>query len=517
MSAPLRIAVIVANDVSSDSRVIKTAASARRMGADVMIVGTSTTSRRDDSMIGDIPVVRVPISPSGTRGRRIVSRSDGRWLIRPLAPLAFGSSANYGRAADARTERRRRTRERIERIKHDLASRTSRGSRAVSWARLQFERSRALVLDGWFVVRRRAHVRPPIAIGGVDRRGELELLLSEQLPFVAGYVNEMVPVLWEFEPDLIHAHDIFMAAVGTTYARRAGAAGRRVRWIYDAHEWVAGLRAERAIPKTVAADGLERLVAPAADGVLTVGEALAGELVAGLGLADRPTVVLNAPPEWRDRRADAGQLRSTFALGDAPVLVYPGVVKPKRGLDTVVAALTALADVHLVLLADVSSQHVADLVAEARRLGVDDRVHVHPYVPPDRIAPFISDATAGIYPLTHYPNAEIAVPTKLLEYVQAGLPVVVSDTREMAEFVHRHGIGEVFVSGDADDFAVAARQVIADRWQYVARYSADLMRELSWERQEALLCAAYATALGRDDLVLADAPFLQLVETARSQ
>jgi glycosyltransferase involved in cell wall biosynthesis len=488
-----RIAVIVGNQISGDSRVIKSAVSARRMGADVILIGTSPTSERQCSRLGDIVVVRVPAAPSGSGARKIVSRSDQGWAIRPLAPLAFRSTEQYGRSSDRRTERRARTRERIDGVKSAM-----RRDRGVGKVRhrivLDVLRMRSLVLDAWFVLRRRAFVRSPIRVGRTPRQDSLQAFLEERLPFAAGFVEAMVPVLEEFEPDLIHAHDIFMAPVAATVAQRSRG---RVRWIYDAHEWVAGLRVERAIPKTVAADELERRVAGTADAVMTVGEAMADELLSGLGLSSRPTVVLNAPPEMSSA-APEQRLRSAAGLApDVPLLVYPGVVKPKRGLETVVEALPRLEGVHLAVMADLASPHVRDLRQRAADRGVDARLHLLPYVAPDQIAPFISDATAGIYPLTHYPNAEMALPTKLLEYAQARLPVVVSDTREMAEFVRRHGVGEVFVSEDPADFAVAAQAVIDDPDRYRAGYSDALVSGYTWEEQERHLQALYESLLGQ--------------------
>lgn len=512
MTAP-RVAVIVANAVSGDSRVIKTAASARRMGADVLIIGTSTTSRREDSVIGDIPVIRVVAAPSGTAGKRVITRSGASWRVRPWAPIAFSSAEEYSAGIERRTRRRAATRTSIDGVKARLRQAERWDERLRLRLALDARRVRSLVLDAWFVARRRGYVRPPIVLGPTPKRSELEALLVDRLPFVAGYVASMTPVLEEFEPDLVHAHDVFMAAVGAAYAARSAEQGRRIPWIYDAHEWVAGLRAERAIAKTIAADELELLVAPEADAIITVGEALASELSARFSLDRPPAVILNAPPQWSGAAGTTGGLRSEFGIDpDVPLLVYPGVVKPKRGIDTAVRALQLLGETHLALLADTASPHVADIVSLAEDLAVSDRLHVRAYVPPDEIAGFISDATIGIYPLAHYPNAEVALPTKLLEYVQARLPAVVSDTAEMASFVRRHGIGEVFVSGDHEDMARAVRQVLADRDRYVGRYSADLVSDHTWERQEEQLRSVYSTVLARE-LGSPDGPFQPLRET----
>jgi len=503
-----RIAIVVANSITGDSRVIKSAVTAERLGFDVLLVGTSTTGFRTESNLGDIRVVRVVNAPSGAGAGSTGRRVDGVWEIRPMAPLAFRSADSYTRAAQRRTDRRARTRLAIERRKGIVRStEASRFGRLRARVELDVLRVRSVMLDGWFVIRRRAYVRPPWRLGRATEVDPLTALLRDQLPVVKGYVDAMTPELDAFAPDLVHAHDMYMSAVGASYARWSEGRGRRVPWVYDAHEWVSGLREERAVPKTIAAERLEQLVIHEADAVVTVGEAIAAELHAAYSLEVPPVVVMNAPPCRRNLER-GGELRAALGVAvDIPLLVYHGVVKPKRGVSTVVEALVELPDVHLALVADPVAPHVIELQDRAEHLGVRDRLHVHPYVAPDQISGFVADATAGIHPLTHSPNAEVAIPTKLLEYVQARLPVIVSDTTEMSAFVRRHGIGEVFVSEDPQSFAKAATTLIGMRSTYLDGYD-ELAETYTWEAQEPLLAAVYASVLGGDPPVPAVTDFV---------
>ena len=49
------------------------------------------------------------------------------------------------------------------------------------------------------------------------------------------------PVVDELAPDVIHAHDMHVIGVAAQAAARARGAGREVRMVYDAHEFVPGL------------------------------------------------------------------------------------------------------------------------------------------------------------------------------------------------------------------------------------------------------------------------------------
>jgi glycosyltransferase involved in cell wall biosynthesis len=107
-------------------------------------------------------------------------------------------------------------------------------------------------------------------------------------------------------------------------------------------------------------------------------------------------------------------------------------------------------------------------------------------------------ADAGLVPLRHRPNHEISLVTKYLEYVQAGLPLVVSDVRSMAAFTRAHGLGEVFHLGlgdeaDAQALAAAATRVLAGSARYRSAYAAAraTLAGLTWEEQARVLVGLY--------------------------
>jgi glycosyltransferase involved in cell wall biosynthesis len=126
-----------------------------------------------------------------------------------------------------------------------------------------------------------------------------------------------------------------------------------------------------------------------------------------------------------------------------------------------------------------------------------DRIHAVPYVPHERVAAFLSAADAGVIPIHHWPNHEIALITKFFEYSHARLPIVVSDVRTMAETVRATGQGEVFRARDAADFARAVRAVLADPRRYRGVYDGpgSPLPGWTWEAQAAKLDAIYGALL----------------------
>ena len=86
-----------------------------------------------------------------------------------------------------------------------------------------------------------------------------------------------------------------------------------------------------------------------------------------------------------------------------------------------------------------------ELEAEVRELA--DRhtnIFYFPAVAPDVVLEFTASADAGIHVIQNTClNHFYCMPNKLFEYAMAGLPVVVSNMKDMSQFVAQHNMGAV--------------------------------------------------------------------------
>jgi glycosyltransferase involved in cell wall biosynthesis len=275
--------------------------------------------------------------------------------------------------------------------------------------------------------------------------------------------------------------------------------------VYDAHEFVAGLavsgaRTQRSVDGWAA---LERQFIRSADRVITVADGLAERLQALHHLERRPSVVHNAPVAWgvgaaSDTGSGSGagsgssrSLRDECGIGaDVTLAVYSGALSAARGVDTAVEALGLLPNLHLAVVA-VPYPHpmAARLRQIAAGVGAANRLHLVPPVPSHEVPSYLSEADVAVSPiLGDSVSYDEALPNKLFEFLHAGLPMVVSDCRAMADFVTRHGLGAVFRAGDPDDLARALGQVLAEPPH---PDTTALRREYSWQGQEPHLIEVY--------------------------
>jgi glycogen synthase len=496
--------MLVANGVSGDSRVQKIAWSMAAAGWEVTLIGRAAGDTVERYRLGaaDVLLVPVPKIVSGYERSRLRGGHCARKL-RPGYREARSTLAMLDTAAGGR-------------------SRSTATAALRWWLRWHPEADRIVAWSG----------RGPLGgalrrllggtLGLVDRYGGWRWFN----PWFGDLEFAFAPVVRDLSPDLIHAHDFHMVGIGARLAAVLSTPQRPVRWIYDAHEYLAGIEVPsrfdaRARLRRRMLVGVEREYIRRADAVVTVSAGIAEKLATDHRLAAIPRVILNTPvitpasvpgstPTTRRLREDCG------VGAEVPLLLYSGGMSPRRGVATVVEAMERLPNVHLALIARQDDPDIAELTRRAGQRGVAARLHVVPYVPVDQVVPYIGAATIGLVPILRLPNHELSLITKYFEYLHAGLPIITSDVREMAAQTRRLGVGEVFTAGDAESLAQAVRRVLADPGRYRAVYQGpdDPRPGSSWDGQAARLDRLYRDVLGRDPGPGHPAGGLQLVRRA---
>lgn len=478
-----KLAVIVGNAITGDSRVQKTALSAAHAGWDVTLVGVTQASKVERAELGPVKVVRVPVRRNLRKGEY---RRRRRTLRARLTQAGFHQSSSASVYAAQHESRMRARSERIAR----LATQRPRLVWAPFekllrlWARLvhQVHLVRIRVYD-W---EERHHRDPVLPLG--DWRRDWPQLLDLDLAFG--------PVLEKLRPDVIHANDITMLPTATFSAGRLRAAGRTVSWLYDAHEYVAGV--EWPYPRMMSAyPQVEAALIHRADAVVTVSPEIAEVIQRDHGLAQTPLVVRNTPVRAARGRSTASVREAAGVGDDVPLLVYSGYIHAERGLDTAIEALPLLPEVHLAIVANSANPLVQKLEELARDTGVDDRVHVVPYVAQHAVADYLSSADLGVICSKRTINYELSLPTKFAEYLHAGLPVVCSDVKTLSAFVRGHDVGVVFEAGERESFAREVRAVLPRAAEVRANITEEVLEELSWEHQVAGLLELYTRLSGK--------------------
>lgn len=344
----------------------------------------------------------------------------------------------------------------------------------------------------------------------IDRRAARGESATEIWPQLLDYETLFLDAFRFLEPDLIHVHDRHPMLGADAYCRERIEAdpNSAVRWVYDAHEFLPGQKIPLPIENHRGWVYAERDLIHEADSVITVSEQLAKQLQRHHGLKELPGVVPNSPtsepqqsklPFRTDVRTDSG------VPAEAKLAVYVGSIAAQRGVTTAVESLVYAKDFHVTVLAGSNTDPVRDsLRKQAARLGVADRFHILDYVEPNAVSAYLATADVGLSPLLPTKSHHTAAPTKVREYLHAGLPVVVSDMRAQSEFVRSTGVGLVFPNGNSRELAKAMGQAWSNREQYRAASSLELRTDNSWESSEPVLLDHWARLL--DHVQLSPSP-----------
>ncbi|MBI5584181.1 MAG: glycosyltransferase family 4 protein [Deltaproteobacteria bacterium] len=195
------------------------------------------------------------------------------------------------------------------------------------------------------------------------------------------------------------------------------------------------------------------------------------------------SVVLNYPDETiffrRPRKRKDGKF----------VLLYPGTLNWHQGLDLALSALGRIKDeapgVELHLYGRGGTREA--LEAQARRLGVSDRVIFRDPIPKEKIAEAMAEADLGVVPKRNDPFGGEAFSTKILEFMAVGVPVLVAGTK-IDRFYFNDSVVKFFEPDNPDDLAGALRGLIQnpeERRALVDR-AALFLKDYSWEGKKHL-------------------------------
>ncbi len=335
------------------------------------------------------------------------------------------------------------------------------------------------------------------------------------LPFGAGGPRFFLKLMFAFwrrlgkmRPEQIEAIDPYALVPARAYALFARPGGRPPRIVYFSMEYFAEMPSLRGKPwKRGVWLFLERWGAAGAASAATVCDSIAERLSAAFGLP--VATVRNVPARALPPGSGAGpaapdpqgNLGVTSGPGlhvrckvapEIPLLIYQGALQEGRGLEASIRALGLVPGLHLAIIGGGGLRPA--LEALARESGCGDRVHFLGEVDFRELVPLTREAVAGlalIEPLSA--SYRFALPGKLFEYIQTGVPVIATALPEMRKIIEGYGVGVCLEDYGPIPLSAVLRRLAGDpAWR--AGFAANLKRaaaDLCWEAEEARYLALF--------------------------
>lgn len=260
--------------------------------------------------------------------------------------------------------------------------------------------------------------------------------------------------------------------------------------IYDTHELETETNGSRGFRKKLG-KWVERLLVKKADHVFVVSENIADWYRDAYNIA-RPTVVLNAPREQQVEKND--YFREKFGLRkDQVIVLYQGGLAAGRGVDLLLEAFKKRTDDKVVMVFMGYGNLEKEIQAASKSHST---IFFHKAVPPNVLLRYTVSADVGISfientCLSYY----YCMPNKLFEYAMAGLPVIVSNMKEMREFVESHQMGSVVEEETVESLNKAIDKLLYMDLKVLKQNAKKAALENAWEHQEEKMQAVYKTLL----------------------
>ncbi len=309
----------------------------------------------------------------------------------------------------------------------------------------------------------------------------MRLLFKKSALFYAEYNTRLFFYLLFKKVDILVSNDL-----DTLPANYLVSVIRRKPLVFDAHEFFTEVPEliDRKLVKSFW-QYIERRILPRIKHAYTVCQSIADIYYAKYGV--KMKVVRNLPIKWDniDRNNPyPGLPTSEFVL-------YQGAVNQGRGLELLVDAFEYVSDFKCVIVGDgdilkalnqkIVSKNLQDKVILLGKLPFSDLKRVTPYAS----LGLSIEENMGL-------NYYYALPNKLFDYIQAQIPVLVSDFPEMRNIAANYEVGEILASREPKDLAnQLALMVQKNKNSYWKTNLNKAASELCWEEEEKSLLEEY--------------------------
>ncbi len=294
-------------------------------------------------------------------------------------------------------------------------------------------------------------------------RATTEKTQKTRMEFYLSYMalaTAMAPIAGPADVVVATSPPLFTGLAGLMLARV-----NRAPFVLDVRDlWPAAAVSLNQIPSQLAiaaSEKLERLLYRRAAAVTAVTLPFCEHIDAIRG---REPATVFIPNGTLDLFFSVGNDRSARAQLGVPhdrfLATFAGTLGIAQALPTLLGAAELTGDeIHFALIGDGPVRDAIEESAIARGLA---NVHFHPQVPLEEVPPLLAASDALLVPLSGHPTFADFVPSKLIDFMATGHPVVVSAAGEAASLVERVAGGVAVPPEDPRALADAIRRLAAN-------------------------------------------------------
>jgi len=315
------------------------------------------------------------------------------------------------------------------------------------------------------------------------RMHRMKLSFDKGPLFYANYNIRLFFLLMMRRADLIVSNDADTIAGGYAALMIKRLFGSKVKMLHDCHEYF------RGVPELVGRKlttriwkALEDFTFRKPDAVIAVNQSVADMYSREY---DIPLTVIRNVPLKREGIIPADKMKYGIAPGQK-VILYQGALNVDRGLEEAIQAMKFLrSDAKLIIAG------TGDVIDNIRKFAfnqkVGGKVIFLGQLPFQELPPITMIADIGLSIEKDVSlNYHYALPNKFMDYIQAGVPVLISPFPEMKALVDKYFIGETIENHDPRNLASVMDAMLMNE-ERMGLYKQNCLKaaeDLCWENEE---------------------------------
>jgi glycosyltransferase involved in cell wall biosynthesis len=257
-----------------------------------------------------------------------------------------------------------------------------------------------------------------------------------------------------------------------------------VKLVYDSHEYFT------EVPELVNRPKIQRIwltieqwIFPKLKNVITVSEEIAK--VYANKYNTTITVIRNLPFKTKD----FFQVKDIKKEG-INLVIYQGAVNVNRGIEPLIEAMQFVENTTLCIIGD--GDVFDDVVLKVRALKLEDKITLLGKIPLELLPHYTFQGNLGVSLEENVGlNYKYALPNKLFDYINAGLPVLTSNLPEMQAIVNKYNVGETLSEITPKAISEKLNELFSNKAK-LATYAENSLKakeELCWEIEKQKLYA----------------------------
>lgn len=169
-----------------------------------------------------------------------------------------------------------------------------------------------------------------------------------------------------------------------------------------------------------------------------------------------------------------------FGKESKPIILYQGALNLGRGLELIIDTMEYLSEFKLAIIGDGDLKHELEKRVIAKKL--QNRIDFFEKIHPNALKKFTPFASLGISLEEDLGlNYRFAMPNKIFDYIQAEIPILISDLPEMKTVIDHFEVGEVVKNRNPEKLAFQIKSIVQNDFTKGLQKA---KKELIWEIQE---------------------------------